>query len=169
VLDRSCVWRAFVMVRRSNRSETLDGLEINLERKDARSHPMCVAKIASWTLAAAIIILSVVPPSLRPETGVPHELEHFLIYAITGFAFGIAYELQYAALAILLALFAGSVEIAQLFIPGRHARLSDFIVDAIAMCAGAIAVMLRPRPVRAISQIAQASAAVKIRPISDTD
>ena len=85
------------MVQRSNRSETLDGLEINLERKDARSHLMCVAKIASWTLAAAIIILSVVPPSLRPETGVPHELEHFLIYAITGFAFGIAYELQYAS------------------------------------------------------------------------
>src|SRR5580704_19269967 len=144
------------MVQRSNRSETLDGLEINLERKDARSHLIRVAKIASWTLAAAIIILSVVPPSLRPETGVPHELEHFLIYAITGFSFGLAYELQYASLAILLALFAGTVEIAQLFVPGRHARLSDFIVDAIAMCAGALAVMLRPKPVRAMSQIAPA-------------
>ena len=156
------------MVQRSNRSETLGGLEINLERKDARSHLMCVAKIASWTLAAAIIILSVVPPSLRPETGVPHELEHFLIFAITGFAFGIAYELQYAVLAILLALFAGSVEIAQLFVPGRHARLSDFIVDAIAMSVGALAVMLRPKAVHAMSQIAPAPAAVKIRPTSDT-
>ena len=156
------------MVQRGNRSETLDGLEINLERKDARSHLVCVAKIASWTLAAAIIILSVVPPSLRPETGVPHELEHFLIYAITGFTFGIAYELQYAPLAMLLALFAGCVEIAQLFVPGRHARLSDFIVDAIAMCAGALAVMLRPKSVRAMSRIVQATGTVKIRPTSDT-
>jgi VanZ family protein len=155
------------MVQR-NRSEPLDGLKAFLERKDARSRLMCVAKMASWTLAAAIIILSVVPPSLRPETGVPHEIEHFVIYAVTGFAFGIAYELQYASLAILLALFAGSVEIAQLFVPGRHARLSDFIVDAIAMCAGALAVLLRPKPVRAMSQIAQAPAAVKIRPNSDS-
>jgi VanZ family protein len=156
------------MVQRGNGSETLDGLEINLERKDARSHLLCVAKIASWTLAAAIIILSVVPPSLRPETSVPHGIEHFLIYVVTGFAFGIAYELRYTTLAILLVLFAGSVEIAQLFVPGRHARLSDFIVDAIAMCAGALAVMLRPKPVRAMSQTVQASGAVKTRPTSET-
>jgi VanZ family protein len=109
---------------------------------------MCVAKIASWALAAAIIILSVVPPSLRPEAGVPHEIEHFMMYAVTGFAFGVAYELRYATLAIFLVLFAGLVEIAQLFVPGRHARLSDFIVDALAMCVGALAVMLRLKPVR---------------------
>jgi VanZ family protein len=156
------------MVQRSDWSRTLDGFEAYLERKDGGSRFTRVAKIASWTLAAAIIILSVVPPSLRPETGVPHEIEHFLIYAVTGFAFGIAYELRYASLAILLAVFAGCVEIAQLFVPGRHARLSDFIVDAIAMCAGALAVLLRPKPVRAMSQIAPAPAAVKIRPNSDT-
>jgi VanZ family protein len=157
------------MVRRSKRSESLDGMEGYLARKDAGSRFICVAKIVSWTLVAAIIILSIVPPDLRPETGVPHELEHFLIYAVTGFAFGIAYELQYAFLAIFLALFAGSVEIAQLFVPGRHARLSDFVVDAIAMCAGALAVTLRTKPVRATSEIAQAPAALKIRPTSDTD
>jgi len=29
-------------------------------------------------------------------------------------------------------LFAGAIELAQLFVPGRHARLSDFTVDALA-------------------------------------
>jgi VanZ family protein len=158
-----------VIVQRSNWSETLDGLGAYFERMDARSRLMCVAKIASWTLAVAIIILSVVPPSLRPETGVPHGIEHFLMYAVTGFAFGMAYELRYGSLATLLVLFAGSVEIAQLFVPGRHARLSDFIVDALAMCAGALAVTLRPKPVRAMCQIAQAPTAVKIRPTSNTE
>jgi VanZ family protein len=71
-----------------------------------------------------------------------------MMYAVTGFAFGVAYELRYATLAIFLVLFAGLVEIAQLFVPGRHARLSDFIVDALAMCVGALAVMLRLKPVR---------------------
>jgi len=123
-------------------------LEAYLESKDVGSRFVRIAKIASWTLAAAIIILSVVPPSLRPETGVPHEIEHFMMYAVTGFAFGVAYELRYVTLAIFLVLFAGLVEIAQLFVPGRHARLSDFIVDALAMCVGALAVMLRLKPVR---------------------
>jgi VanZ family protein len=146
VLDRSRAGRpSLMMVQRSNRSETL---EAYLESKDVGSRFVRIAKIASWTLAAAIIILSVVPPSLRPETGVPHEIEHFMMYAVTGFAFGVAYELRYATLAIFLVLFAGLVEIAQLFVPGRHARLSDFIVDALAMCVGALAVMLRLKPVR---------------------
>jgi len=32
--------------------------------------------------------------------------------------------------AIGLALFAGAIEVAELLVPGRHARLSDFVVDA---------------------------------------
>jgi len=30
----------------------------------------------------------------------------------------------------------GALELLQLLMPGRHARLEDFIVDAIAACAG---------------------------------
>ena len=33
-----------------------------------------------------------------------------------------------------LVIFAGAIEIAQVLIPGRHARLSDFLVDAVSMC-----------------------------------
>jgi VanZ family protein len=32
--------------------------------------------------------------------------------------------------------FAGLIELAQLWAPDRHARLSDFVVDALAACAG---------------------------------
>jgi len=38
--------------------------------------------------------------------------------------------------------FSGAVEIAQLFVPGRHARLSDFIVDGLAITVGVMAVSL---------------------------
>jgi VanZ family protein len=95
-----------------------------------------IARIAAWSLATAIVVLSVVPPGLRPETLAPHFLEHFAIYAATGLAFGLGYERQHGLLAILLVIFSGTVEIAQLFAPGRHARLSDFIVDALAACFG---------------------------------
>ena len=44
-----------------------------------------IARIAAWLLTAAIVILSLVAPSLRPETNAPHSVEHFTIYAAAGF------------------------------------------------------------------------------------
>ena len=113
----------------------------------AASQGSKTARIAAWTLTATITILSLVPPSLRPETGTPHILEHFIIYAATGFTFGLGYKRRHDLLAIFLILFSASIEIAQLFVPGRHARLSDFIIDAVAAYIGLVmASLLSLRP-----------------------
>jgi VanZ family protein len=101
-----------------------------------------VARISAWVLAAIIVVLSLVPPGLRPETGAPHDLEHFAIFVATGLAFGLGYARRYGIVAIFLVVFAGTIEIAQLFAPGRHARLNDFIVDALAACIGLLATLL---------------------------
>ncbi len=95
------------------------------------------SQISAWFLATAIVVLSLVPPDFRPVTGVPHALEHFVIFAATGLAFGLAYGPRYL-IPIALVIFAGAIEVAQLFVPGRHARLSDFIVDALAACIGVL-------------------------------
>ena len=101
-----------------------------------------VMRIAAWLLLLAIAVLSLVPPWLRPETGAPHDFEHFAIFASTGFAFGLAYGRRHALVASALVVFTGAIELAQLFVPGRHARLSDFIVDLVAVCIGLVAVPL---------------------------
>jgi VanZ family protein len=101
-----------------------------------------LARIVALGLATTIVVLSVVPPTLRPETGLPHGLEHFAIYWVTGVAFALGYEVKPGLLATLLVFFSGVVEIAQLFVPGRHARLSDLIVDALAITVGAMTVSL---------------------------
>ena len=95
-----------------------------------------LAQIVAWSLAAAIIVLSVVPPDLRPQTVAPHNLEHLLIFAATGFAFGVGFDQKRTMLSIYLIVFAGFVELLQLIVPGRHARLSDFIVDAASIFGG---------------------------------
>ena len=95
-------------------------------------------RISAWFLAAAIVVLSLVPPDFRPVTGVPHALEHFAIFAVTGLAFGLGYGPRYL-IPIGLVIFAGAIEVAQLSAPGRHARLSDFAVDAFAACIGFLA------------------------------
>jgi len=93
-------------------------------------------KTMAWLLVVAITVLSVVPPASRPVTYAPHNLEHILVYLATGLAFGIGYPKRPWTLAIGLVAFAGAIEFVQLFIPGRHARLSDFIIDALAGCLG---------------------------------
>jgi VanZ family protein len=97
---------------------------------------LTAARIIAWSLATAIVVLSVVPSGLRPETGAPHRLEHFVIYSATGLAFGLGYRGKLSLLAPLLVVFSGLVEIIQLLVPGRHARLSDFVIDVAAVCLG---------------------------------
>ena len=102
------------------------------------------ARVVAWILALTIAILSIVPPDLRPETGVPHYFEHFLIYAAMAAAFGFGYERSPNALATILVAFCALIEIVQLFVPGRHARLLDFVIDALATCFGlAVASVLK--------------------------
>ena len=96
------------------------------------------ARIASWSLAAVIVILPVGPSALRPETGALCSFEHFPIFAVTGFASGVGYKRRHDLLAILLIMFSGATEIAQLFVQGRHARLGDFIIDAVSACIGLV-------------------------------
>ena len=106
---------------------------------------MIIARIAGWSLATSIVVLSVVPVGLRPETGVPHNLEHFAIYWATGLAFGLGYERRKSLLLALLVMFSGAVELMQLFVPGRHARLGDFIVDALAVSVGLLTTLQTER------------------------
>jgi VanZ family protein len=110
-------------------------------RTIAAAPPPVLARVIGWSLAAAIVVLSVVPATSRPETGLPHYFEHFAIFWATGLAFALGYSLT-PLLATILVVFAGGVEILQLFIPGRHARLSDFIVDALASVIGLMTVLL---------------------------
>jgi VanZ family protein len=96
-------------------------------------------RFCAWSLAVVIVILSLVPAQLRPVTGLPHRLEHFATFGVVGFAFGLSYNTKGGLLLVQLVIFAACVEITQIFVPGRHARLSDFLVDAIAIACGSIA------------------------------
>ena len=59
-----------------------------------------------------------------------------LAFILIGLAFGLAYTRQRLRMAVIAVVMTGVIEILQLWAPGRHARLEDFIVDALAACAG---------------------------------
>jgi VanZ family protein len=95
-----------------------------------------IFQIAGWLLASAITILSLVPPQYRLVTAASHNLEHLAIFLFVGTAFGAGYPDRPWAVAIGLASFSGAIEIVQLWTPGRHARLIDFLVDTTAAWIG---------------------------------
>ena len=110
-------------------------LQISRMNKGSR-HMQRVFQAVAWLLAFAIVVLSLGPPSVRPSTGAAHGLEHLLIFLATGVAFGFGYPHRLWFLAIAQVTFAGAIEVAQNWVPGRHARMSDFLVDTAASCVG---------------------------------
>jgi len=80
-------------------------------------------------LTVTIVALSVVPPGWRPLTGVPHGVEHAVIFGLAGASLALSFARSGLVLGIVAVMFTALIEVAQLWIPGRHARLSDFVVD----------------------------------------
>ena len=87
-------------------------------------------------LLLLISILSIVPPTFRPITIFPHSIEHLAIFLPVGLAFGMSGPTRFLFWLVALNLYVLAVELLQLWVPGRHARVSDFIVDAVALSLG---------------------------------
>jgi VanZ family protein len=94
-------------------------------------------KLFAWCLAAAVSFATLGPPQYRPHySPLGQDGEHALAFVLLGLAFGFAYarnRLRTAAIAVGLI---GAIEILQFWAPGRHARLEDFLVDALTACIG---------------------------------
>ena len=103
--------------------------------------PFLIARMALTLGAAlliAIVVLSLVPAHDRPVTALPHSLEHLTIFFAAGLAVGIGYPQHHRFQFPALLVFTAVIEMAQLVVPGRHARLTDFVVDAVGDNDGAI-------------------------------
>jgi VanZ family protein len=117
-----------------------------------------VFQIAAWLSLLVIAALSLVAPSLRPVTFLPQALEHAAIFGLAGIAAGLGYPDRKALTMAAMVIFSGAVELAQLFAPGRHARLRDFAVDAAAALIGIALATLAARVVRASSAMSPRAA-----------
>jgi hypothetical protein len=94
------------------------------------------ARVLAWLGIAAIVILSVVPAVDRPVTGVGQLSEHFVAFSLVAGIFAIGYRFSLVRHMLLALIFCGAVELLQVPLPTRHARLSDFIIDLAGACFG---------------------------------
>jgi VanZ family protein len=106
-----------------------------LLRVRADPNARIVARCIFWVLLSAIVLFSIVPPSERPVTRVPHAFEHVGIFLLLGVSFAAGYRVQWASIISLMAFTAG-VEIMQFFAPGRHPRWSDLLENIVGLVVG---------------------------------
>ena len=94
-------------------------------------------RLIAWGLAAAVTFATLGPARYRPHAAdVGQNGEHALAFVLVGLAFGLAYRRNRLITALAAVVTIGALEVLQFWAPGRHARLSDFVVDALATCAG---------------------------------
>ena len=99
----------------------------------------------AWIGILAIIVLSVVPANDRPVSGVGQGLEHFNAFALVGGAFAIGYRFLLIRLLVLAVFFCGGIELLQVPLPTRHARVSDFLVASLGACFAIFVLLSRNR------------------------
>jgi len=95
-----------------------------------------IFRLLAWALAAAVAFATLGPPSYRPHSDLGQDGEHALAFVLVGIAFGVAYSRNRLITTAVAVVMIGALEILQFWAPGRHARLEDFAVDALAACVG---------------------------------
>jgi VanZ family protein len=93
-------------------------------------------RISAWLLAAAVTFATLGPARYRPHADLGQSGEHALAFVLVGLAFGLAYPRHRLPAAFIALAMTAAIELLQFWAPGRHARLMDFVVDALAACAG---------------------------------
>jgi VanZ family protein len=93
-------------------------------------------RLIAWGLAAAVTFATLGPAHYRPQADLGQNSEHALAFVLVGLAFGLAYRRNRPLTALVAVVVTGAIEILQFWAPGRHARLSDFVVDVLAVYAG---------------------------------
>jgi hypothetical protein len=100
------------------------------------AHRTAFVRGLAWFGILAVVILSLVPAAYRPVTGAGQQFEHFAAFALVAGMFAIGYRLSLMRLLLLASLFCGGIELLQVPLPTRHARLSDFVIDCFGSCFG---------------------------------
>jgi VanZ family protein len=93
-------------------------------------------RIIAWLLCAAVTFATLGPPQYRPHSALGQDGEHALAFMLVGLAFGLAYPRHRLLTASIAVVLSGVLEVLQFWMPGRHPRWEDFVVDALAACVG---------------------------------
>jgi hypothetical protein len=88
-------------------------------------------RLAVWLYAIVLMLLTLGPASVRPETAMPAYLEHLAALGVWGFLLVGGYRIRVLLLILYGGAFVAFLEFFQIWAPGRHARLIDLTTGAL--------------------------------------
>jgi VanZ family protein len=96
-----------------------------------------------------LALAALLPADIVIRSELPAKLEHFIAYSGTAVMCGFAFPKRPHLIEryLLPVLWAGGLEAAQMFSPGRHAAVSDFAVSTLGIICGAATWWLAKRAV----------------------
>ena len=96
-----------------------------------------------------LALAALLPADTVIRSDLPAKLEHFIAYSGTAVMCGFAYSQKPHLIGryLLLVVWAGGLEAAQMFSPGRHAAVADFAVSTSGVICGAAAFWIVKRAV----------------------
>jgi len=115
------------------------------------NRPAGLIRAAAWGCLAVLCLLSWLPGDEMVRTGLGGHIEHAIAYmgATAIIAFAYAGRFGAAMVVTALVLYAGLMEAGQVFAPGRHAAIWDFLASASGVGLGGLLYRLtRPRIAR---------------------
>ncbi|KAA2242376.1 hypothetical protein F0L46_03390 [Salinarimonas soli] len=99
----------------------------------------------AWLLFGLVLLSTLSPIELRPETGLSPNRERFLAFAMLGGAFWLAYPRHRLLVVVLLLGATVSLELLQHLAPGRHGVIKDAVVKAAGGMLGCMGGMVADR------------------------
>jgi VanZ family protein len=95
-----------------------------------------LARAIAWLYAVALAFLALGSPNVRPETAMPHYLEHLAAFGVSGLLFSMAYRSRRSLVLLAGIGFTTALEVLQIWAPDRHARWIDLAMNASGFCIG---------------------------------
>jgi VanZ family protein len=109
--------------------------------KARMKNPGMVLKVIAWICVIGLAVASWTPGQEMIRTGFNTRLEHTVAYLIAGIATIIAYPRKPIwSIAAILCAYAGILELGQMYIPGRHAAVLDWIASTSGVLCASLAV-----------------------------
>ncbi|WP_054313677.1 VanZ family protein [Mesorhizobium sp. 1M-11] len=108
-----------------------------------------VSRLASIFLLALIVFATLSPIGLRPHVGDPN-IERAAAYLLLGAALSLSFPRHMMRVAFFVVGIAAVLESLQLIDPGRHGRIEDMLIKAVAGLIGVAVIALAGRLLRRV-------------------
>jgi VanZ family protein len=103
---------------------------------------IAAVRLAGWACVVVVALLSLLPAEDMVRTDLSGHAEHAMAYAGTAFLLQLGYPRRSLRIIAMLVAYAAVLECLQVFSPGRHAGVDDWLASSTGVVIGSVAALV---------------------------